>query len=100
MFDLKFVLDVLLPEVVDFLSLLIHLYFSLCDLVDQLFRLTLHVGNEFDFCDVLSLKHFNFYLHFLAADVGEQTLAEGGVGMSIPPANSHCRLTTVGIPAQ
>lgn len=63
--DLEFVLDVFLPEVVDLLGLLVHLDFSLGNLVNQLLCLALHICNEFDFLNVFPLEHINFDLHLL-----------------------------------
>ena len=61
--DLGLVLHVFLPQIVEVFFFLVDLNFALSHLVDQLFSLSLHVCNYFNFFSVLPLQ--DFYLNLV-----------------------------------
>ena len=63
--NLRLVLHVLLPQIVEVLFFLVDLNFALSHLVDELLSLSLHICDYFYLFSVLPFQDFYFYLAFL-----------------------------------
>ena len=57
--DLELVLHMLLPEIIDFLSLFVNSNLALGNLINKLLTFTLHASDHFDLVDVFSLENLN-----------------------------------------